>query len=147
MDELVQAVLFYPAIDNHTHPLLSESHKDDFALESVISEAQGPALTEHANHTLASYRATKQLSELLGCEDEWNAIKEKRSSLDYSELCNVCMGRTGIQCFLLDDGLDSEGLCEDVKWHDQFSSSPSKRIVRVEVIAQVCKSGISRGHP
>lgn len=137
MDELVQAVQFYPAIDNHTHPLLAGTHKDDFAFEGLLSEAQGAALTEDAVHTLACYRATRQLSEILECENDWSTVKERRSSLDYQQLCKLCMEKTGIQCFLLDDGLDSEEICEDIRWHDKFTASPSKRIVRVEVVAQV----------
>ncbi|KAH8117636.1 amidohydrolase-domain-containing protein [Phellopilus nigrolimitatus] len=134
--ELYRAAFTFPAIDNHTHPLLSASHKDDFAFEGLISEAQGPALTNDAIRTLACFRATRQLSTLLGCANDWESVKETRSSLDYMELCKLCLQSTSIQCFLLDDGLDSEGLCEDVKWHDQFSSSPSKQIVRIEIVAQ-----------
>lgn len=135
--QLAQAAFSYPAIDNHTHPLLSATHKDDFSVEGIFSEAQGPALTEDAIHTLACYRATKQLSELLDCENDWETLKKRRESMTYEELCKKCLTATGIQCFLLDDGLDNEGLCGNVQWHDQYSCSPSKRIVRVEILAQV----------
>ncbi|THH09993.1 hypothetical protein EW145_g1634 [Phellinidium pouzarii] len=135
-EQLAHAAFTYPAIDNHTHPLLSALHKNDFAFEGLVSEAQGSALTEDAIHTLSCYRATRQLSELYGCADNWEAVKEKRGLLQYPELCKMNMERTGIQCLLLDDGLDDEGICEDINWHDQFSSSPSKRIIRIEIIAQ-----------
>ena len=137
MDKLIQTARSYPIIDNHTHPLLKESHKNDFPIEGMISEAQGTALTEDAIHTLACYRATSQLSELFQCENDWQSVKTSRSSMDYAQLCEKCMGRTGIQCFLFDDGLDNEGLCDNIPWHDKFSSSPSLRILRVEVLAQV----------
>lgn len=137
MDALIQAAHNYPIIDNHTHPLLTESHKNDFPIEGMISEAQGTALTEDAIHTLACYRATRQLSGLFQCENDWESVKTSRSSMAYAQLCELCMGQTGIQCFLLDDGLDNEGLCEDIAWHDKFSSSPSKRVLRVEILAQV----------
>ncbi|EJD06100.1 uncharacterized protein FOMMEDRAFT_78898 [Fomitiporia mediterranea MF3/22] len=134
--ELAHAALSYPAIDNHCHPLLSEAYKDNFDFEGIISEARGTALTEDAVHTLVCYRATRQLAELLTCDRDWDAVKRRRDSMSYEELCKACLQSTGIQCFLLDDGLDANGTCERVDWHDQYSSSPSKRIVRVETLAQ-----------
>ncbi|KAL5511926.1 hypothetical protein ACEPAH_5144 [Sanghuangporus vaninii] len=133
---LAQAAFTYPVIDNHTHPLLSEVHKDDFAFEGILSEAQGSAVTEDAIHTVACYRATRQLSRLLHCENYWEPVKQKRQSLNYEDLCKASLLSTGIQCFLLDDGLDGQGLCESLRWHDRFSTSPSKRIVRIETLAQ-----------
>ncbi|KAL5528962.1 hypothetical protein ACEPAG_4936 [Sanghuangporus baumii] len=133
---LAHAAFTYPAIDNHTHPLLLEVHKDDFAFEGLLSEAQGSAVTEDAIYTVACYRTTRQLSQLLHCENNWESVKQKRQSLNYEDLCNSSFLPTGIQCFLLDDGLDGQGLCESIQWHDQFSSSPSKRIVRIETLAQ-----------
>ncbi|KAL5533400.1 hypothetical protein ACEPAF_5176 [Sanghuangporus sanghuang] len=133
---LAQAAFTYPAIDIHTHPLLSEVHKDDFPFEGLLSEAQGSAVTEDAIHTVACYRATRQLSRLLHCENYWESVKQKRQSLNYEDLCKVSFLSTGIQCFLLDDGLDGQGLCEGLRWHDRFSTSPSKRIVRIETLAQ-----------
>lgn len=113
-DELARSAFAYPAIDNHTHPLLTASHKDDFPFEGLLSEATGDALTEDAIHTLACYRATTQLSKVLQCDDDWEAVKKRRSEMDYEELCQRCMKRTGIQCFLLDDGLDGEKVTESV---------------------------------
>lgn len=43
-----------------------------------------------------------------------------------------------LYCILIDDGLgDAAKLCETLKWHDQFTKAKTKRIVRVEVLAQV----------
>lgn len=136
--ELANVVFGYPAIDNHCHPILSQAHKDDFALEGIYSEAQGPAL-EAAENTLAGYRVTKQLAELFSCEEDWGIVKVKREKLTYDDLCRFSFERTGIQCLLLDDGLDAQDACEDVSWHDRFTTSPSKRIVRLEALAQVRK--------
>lgn len=138
LPKLTHTVYTYPAIDNHTHPLLKEEHRNAFPFEGLISEAQGKALIEDSVHTMACYRATNQLSTLFGCENSWDAVKATRESIDYLELCKKCMSPTFIQCVLLDDGLDGEGkMCEESTWHDQFTSSPSKRIVRIEVVAQV----------
>ena len=74
-NQLAEAAFTYPAIDNHTHPLLLDSHRNKFPFEGLLSEATGEALTEDSIHTLACYRATKQLSELFACENNWQAVK------------------------------------------------------------------------
>jgi len=140
MTNLRQVTFTYPAIDNHCHPLLKESHRDAIRFDSLLSEAQGAALTEDAAHSLAGYRATKQLSELYGGSSDrytWKEIKEHRTGREYDELCRRNFKPANIQCLLIDDGLGgAEETCERYTWHDQFTSSPSKRIVRVEVIAE-----------
>jgi len=141
MADLRKVVFTYPAIDNHCHPLLQESHRNAVQIDGVLSEATGAALTEDAVHTLAGYRATKHLSRLYsGLSDRytWEEIKEHRTGREYEELCRQNFEPAHIQCLLIDDGLRGvEEMCERYTWHDQFTSSPSKRIVRVEVIAEV----------
>jgi hypothetical protein len=124
---------------------LNESNKDRFAFEGLLSEATGDALTEDSVHTLACFRATKQLSQLFGCENDWAAVVEKRKTMDYQTLCDLSMKKTGIQCILLDDGLDSEGVTESYDWHDRFTPAKSKRIVRIEWLAQVFSSDSRHG--
>ncbi|TDL27641.1 hypothetical protein BD410DRAFT_782772 [Rickenella mellea] len=132
---LAETAFTHSIIDNHTHPLLQEKYRNKFPLEGIFSEAQGDALTRDSIHTLACYRATKQLSELLGCEESWEAVKRKRDTMEYLDLCEMFLGPTRIQSVLLDDGLDNE-YSEGIAWHDQFTSSPSKRVVRIEIVAQ-----------
>lgn len=136
--ELHRTVFTYPAIDNHAHPLLKESHRNAFAFEGLLSEATGDALTEDSIHTLACYRAAKQLSKLFGCENDWATVSARRKAMDYEELCDLSMKNTGIQCILLDDGLDSDDISAPFDWHDRFTPAKSKRIVRIEWLAQVC---------
>lgn len=140
--ELANAALTYPAIDNHAHPLLANRNRNAFPLEGIISEANGEALTHDARYTLASYRATAQLSKLFGSkggELTWEALQSRRDEADYVDLCNMCFKPTGIQCILLDDGLGGVAdFAEPYQWHDQFTTSPSKRIVRIETEAEVC---------
>ncbi|KDQ54522.1 hypothetical protein JAAARDRAFT_135303 [Jaapia argillacea MUCL 33604] len=129
----------YPAIDNHAHPLLKAAYRSYVPFEGLISEAQGPALLEDSPHTLACYRATAQLAPVFGLEGEratWEGVKEARDKTDYDELCKMFLKPTGIQCVLFDDLFGDGGIAEGYKWHDQFTKSPSKRIVRVEVLAQ-----------
>ncbi|EGO28556.1 hypothetical protein SERLADRAFT_413409 [Serpula lacrymans var. lacrymans S7.9] len=140
VEELKRVSFTYPAIDNHAHPLLKAIHRSAEPFEGLISEAQGEALIEDSVHTMACYRATSQLADLFeleGDEVSWQKIKETRDNFEYSQLCQICMEPTGIQCILIDDGLGGvTDLAEDYKWHDQFTSSPTKRIVRLEVVAQ-----------
>jgi len=140
MTNLHKVTFTFPAIDNHCHPLLKESHRDAVHFDGVLSEAQGAALAEDGVHTLAGYRATKQLSRLYGGTSDrytWEEIKEHRTGRGYEELCKQNFEPANIQCLLIDDGLGGvEEMGERYTGHDRFTSSPSKRIVRVEVIAE-----------
>jgi hypothetical protein len=140
-DNLAKAAFTFPVIDNHAHPLLKADHRALFPLEGVVSEAQGGALTGHAHTTLASFRAVAQLSELLRLDSEevtWDNIQSARDKISYAELCKMFMKPTSIQCILIDDGLGGVAeYAENYKWHGQFTTSPTKRIVRVETLAEV----------
>lgn len=146
--ELANTALTYPAIDNHAHPLLAEKNRNAFPLEGMVSEASGDALTHDARYSLASYRATAQLSKLFGLKGSeltWDTLKSRRDDTPYVDLCNMCFKPTGIQCILLDDGLGGVAdLAEPYQWHDQFTTSPSKRVVRIETEAEVMSSSVCR---
>lgn len=138
---LHEAVFTQPAIDNHAHPLLRAEKRHFLTFEGLISESKGPTLVEDAPHTLACYRATKQLGCLYGLKESstWEDVKLYRDRLGYRELCSLSFKNSGIKYILMDDGLDpSMALAEDYKWHDQFISGCTKRIVRIEVEAEVC---------
>ncbi|KAH7882160.1 amidohydrolase 2 [Phlebopus sp. FC_14] len=138
--QLAAAAFSYPAIDNHAHPLLKELNRNAVPFEGLNSEATGDALTVDSHYTLACYRSAIQLSKLFGLKGgdaNWESVKKTRAAIDYDELCRICIKPTGIQCILLDDGLGGVAeLAEGYKWHDQFTTSPTKRIVRIEVDAQ-----------
>jgi hypothetical protein len=139
------AAFTQPAIDNHAHPLLRAEMRHKIPFEGVISEAEGKALLEDAPQTLACFRATKQLARLYGLEEDnvtWEYIKGYRATLNYTELCELCFKKSGIECILIDDGLTgTESLAEEYKWHEKFISGKAKKIVRIEVVAEVCKFG------
>lgn len=136
---LCAAALTFPAIDNHAHPLLREQNRNDLPYEGVISEASGEALTRDGPHTLACLRATPQLARLLGLPDSaaWEEVKVKRAEYDYEELCKISFEGTAIDTILIDDDLDDRDVVNDIAWHDQFTRNKSRRIVRVEVLAEV----------
>ncbi|KAF8585597.1 amidohydrolase 2 [Ramaria rubella] len=137
LDLLKKTTAYYPIIDNHTHNLLKAEARNAFPFEALTSEASGEAVVD-ATESMALYRAVIQLAQLFGCEPSFDAVKKARDALNYDELCDKCLKPTGIVAFLLDDMIvdSSEGLCYDYKWHDRFATSPSKRIVRVESVAQ-----------
>jgi len=136
---LRDVVFGYPAIDNHAHPLLKEEHRQGLPFEGVISEAQSDAVKD-AVHSLPGYRATRQLAELYGLDPgaDWEEIKSHRGTLEYDQLCNMNMQKSGIQCLLLDDGLRGvQEMANGLSWHERFTDGSVYRIVRLEAIAEV----------
>ncbi|KAF6750819.1 amidohydrolase-domain-containing protein [Ephemerocybe angulata] len=136
---LQRTVFGLPAIDNHAHPILKEAHRDAFPFEGLVSEAQGTALTDDSIHTVANLRATKELSKLYGLDENttWEQVKEHRKTIPYPQLIETCFQPSKLQCLLLDDGLSGvDELAEPYTAHDPFSTSPTKRIVRIEVVAE-----------
>jgi hypothetical protein len=129
----------YPAIDNHAHPLLAEENRNQLAFEGLTSEAQDPAL-EDAVHTLAHAAARRDLVQLydLPRHASWEDVKRYRATRAYDKLCRLCFNNAKIQCILIDDGLGGvKEMAEGYQWHDRYTASPTRRIVRVEVVAQV----------
>lgn len=137
LEDLRNTIWNYPMIDNHAHPLLLPPYQKTREFESVVSEAHGEALGQSVD-TLAHYRAVKQLAQLYECEEDWEEIKtkrrEKQAAPVYSDTITTCF--EGIQCLLLDDGLDKPNHCLGWEEHGQFTASPSKRLVRIEQAAE-----------
>jgi hypothetical protein len=132
-DRFKHLVYNYPMIDNHAHPILKPEHQNTQPLESICSEAHGTALRSSIN-TLSHIRATNQLASLLGCDNDWETVKRARNEKDYQEWNRECF--QGIQCALLDDGLDNPETTYKVQEHDQLNGNTNKRIVRIEAVAE-----------
>jgi hypothetical protein len=148
-DSLIDVIRDYPAIDNHAHPLLTEENRDRLAFEGLTSEAQGASL-EDAAYTLAHTAARRDLVQLydLPRHASWEDIKKHRTEHTYYELCRLCFRQASIQCVLIDDGLGGvKEMAEDYQRHDRYTLSPTRCIVRVEVIAQVRAPYISYSPP
>ncbi|SRR6266446_135756 len=131
----------YPAIDNHAHPLLTEENRDRLPFEGLTSEAEGAALQDTV-YTLAHTTARGNLTQLydldLAHHVSWEDVKRHRAVLSYDELCRLCFRKAKIQCILIDDGLGGvKEMGGEYQWHDRYTHSPTRRIVRVEVLAQV----------
>jgi hypothetical protein len=137
VDELRALVQSHPLIDNHAHNILSAEHAlnyNKYPLESITSEAHGEALKQ-ARHTIPHHIAVKQLATLFACEPIWEAIKAARDQWvknDYEGFVRKCL--EGTDTLLLDDLL-ADGDIEPYQWHDRFTTSKTKRIVRIETVA------------
>ncbi|KAG6889864.1 hypothetical protein C0992_003760 [Termitomyces sp. T32_za158] len=139
LQELHRVAFTYPAIDNHAHAILCPENRADVPFEGLVSHLEGEALLRDAPHTLACRRATQQLSKLYELSEgsSWEEVKANRAHVDYTDLCKRSFGSSGIQCILLDDGLGVKEVLQDVSWHDQFTQSPTRRIIRIETVAEV----------
>ena len=136
LDALIEAIDNTPLIDNHAHPLLKPEHLPQYSLLAVTSEAHGDA-TQDARQSLSHIRAIRQLADVLGCKAEWAAVVEaveRRRADDRLAWTARCL--TGIETILVDDGLDNIDRVEGYTWHDAFTRSKCKRIVRIEALAQ-----------
>lgn len=133
--EVIRAIRKCPIIDNHAHPLLKPDALTKYPLISITTEAAGDAI--HATHTsLAHIRGVKQLAHVLDCGQTWEAVVaaiEQRRIDDYEDWVSECLD--GIETILVDDGLDALDDVQDYAWHDSFTRSPCKRIVRIETVA------------
>ncbi len=135
LDELARAIRRTPIIDNHAHPLLEAAMAGRRPLMSIATEAHGDAM--HASATaLAHLRAVRQLARVLDCGATWEAVvaavEEKRIEApdDWTGRCLA-----GIKTILVNDGLDNKYEVHDYPWHDAFTRSKCKRIVRIESVA------------
>ncbi|KAK0636167.1 hypothetical protein B0T17DRAFT_587420 [Bombardia bombarda] len=135
VDAVVRAIRRTPIIDQHAHPLLKLDAESKHPLLSITSEASGDAI--HAAITsLPHLRAIRQLATVLKCGYTWEAvvaaIEERRidSPEDWVAQC-----LSGIETILIDDGLDGKEDAQDCDWHDDYTRSKCKRIVRIEKVA------------
>ena len=89
----------YPAIDNHAYPLFKEEHRRSLSFEGAI---------EDVIHSLPGCRAARKLVELYGLDPSANleGVKSHRDTLEFDQLCDMDMQKLGIQCLLLNDGIE-----------------------------------------
>lgn len=138
MEELKQFIRTCPVVDNHAHNLLRPSGlKSHDHFLTITTEANGDALDD-APKSLSHLRAVRQLRTLyeLPRDADWAAICGKRLELlerDADALIKKSL--EGTQTILIDDGLPDEDSVEPVSWHDKYTLSPCKRIVRIETVA------------
>ncbi|KAK3307970.1 uncharacterized protein B0T15DRAFT_549879 [Chaetomium strumarium] len=135
VDAVARAIRSTPIIDHHAHPLLKPEALSKHPLLSITTEANGDAI-HSATTSLPHLRAVRQLASALSCGFTWEsvvaAIEEKRLSCpeDWTAEC-----LSGIETILIDDGLDSQDDANPYAWHDDYTRSRCKRIVRIEKVA------------
>lgn len=137
LDELSRVVRTCPVVDNHAHNLLLPERMRAHDLLTITTEAEGGALADTPK-SLSHLRAARQLRALYGLKPDadWDTISRKRLTLldqDANGLIKRCF--EGTQTVLVDDGLGKPNEMESYHWHDHFTKSPCKRIVRIEAVA------------
>ena len=147
IENLRHVVNSYPIIDNHAHNIIQPALIDTVPVESVTSEAQGRALRD-AFKSLPHLRAARQLRQLYQCPDEanWEELLAQRIEWlrsDPERLNQQCF--QGVHALLIDDGLASPEKVLPYHWHDRYTKAPSKRIVRIETIAERLMESILHG--
>ncbi|CAG8946893.1 unnamed protein product [Penicillium salamii] len=139
LDSLRDFIRSHPLIDSHAHTVLN---KDDvhYNLEAIASAAEGNAVL-NAETSLPSLRAFNQLSEFYGSRcDNWSDVEHNHEKLardDYEGLVRRCVKDT--DTLLLDDHLEFLEDAEAFKpfgWHDRLTTSPTKRILQIEALAE-----------
>lgn len=82
-------------------------------------------------------QAVQQLSKLYGCEPTWESIQRYRIAAGFDKYTDMCFKAAGIECILMDDLLVSTGkVAIPYNWHDKLTTSKTRRIVRVESLAE-----------
>ena len=117
------------------------SNGNDEGLECIVSEAENAAL-RHSTTSLSHLQAVQQLSKLYQCEPSWESIKRYRMQAGFDKFTNQCFQASGIECILMDDLFSSPGKVPIAySWHDKLTTSKTRRIVRIESLAeQVAKT-------
>lgn len=136
-EELRLLIRTHPVIDNHAHNLLRPHGQKIAELLTITSEAEDDAL-EDTPTSLSHLRAARLLRRFydLPADAEWSAIEKKRREAldqDADGLIKRCF--EGTETILFDDGLMHGDSVQPYYWHDKYTRSPCKRIVRIEALA------------
>jgi hypothetical protein len=135
IEAVARAIRTTPIIDHHAHPLLKHDALGERPLLAITTEANGDAI-HSAITSLPHLRAVRQLAGELGCAFTWEAVVaaiEEKRLLCPEDWATDCLWT--IQTILIDDGLDNENDANPYPWHDDFTRSRCKRIVRIEKAA------------
>ncbi|KAF2685609.1 developmental protein-like protein fluG [Lentithecium fluviatile CBS 122367] len=137
-EQLRHVVQSFPIIDNHAHNLILPAYVDTVPFESITSEAQGRALRDTFK-SLPHLRAAHQLRKLYELHDDadWEEVLKQRVEWlrsDPERLAQRCF--QGVHALLIDDGLAGPERVYPYRYHDRYTKAPTKRIVRIEKVAE-----------
>lgn len=146
IDQLRHVANNYPIIDNHAHNLILPKHSSTIPFETITTEAQGRALRDTFK-ALPHLRAARQLRQLYECGEDadWEDILEQRVEWlrsDPERIAHRCF--EGVHALLIDDGLAGPEKVYPYGYHDRYTKAPSKRIVRIETVAERLMEDIIR---
>lgn len=138
LDQLRHVANSFPIIDNHAHNLILPTNANTIPFESITTEAQGRALRDTFK-SLSHLRAAKQLRHLYQCGEDadWGDVLEQRVEWyrsDPAQIVRRCF--EGVHSLLVDDGLSNPDKVYPYNSHDEYLKGPSKRIVRIETVAE-----------
>ncbi|CAA9965847.1 Glutamine synthetase/guanido kinase [Pyrenophora teres f. maculata] len=138
VEQLRHVVNNYPIIDNHAHNLILPTHINTIPFETITTEAQGRALRDTFK-SLSHLRAARQLRQLYECAEgaDWEDILEQRIEWlrsNSERLHERCF--ENVHALLIDDGLAAPEEVIPYEYHDRYTKAPTKRIVRIETVAE-----------
>jgi hypothetical protein len=138
LEQLRHVANHFPIIDGHAHNLILPTHADTIPFESITTEAQGRALRDTFK-SLPHLRAARQLRHLYECgeDSDWEDLLEQRIEwlrTDPERFHKRCF--EGVHALVIDEGLVDERKVYPFDSHDEYFQAPSKRIVRVESVAE-----------
>ncbi|KAL6709580.1 hypothetical protein ACN47E_001515 [Coniothyrium glycines] len=138
VDQLRHVANNYPLIDHHAHNLILPDQATTIPFEIITTEAQGRALRDTFK-SLPHLRAARQLRQLYECSEDadWADILEQRVEWLRSNpdrLHQQCF--EGIHALLIEDGHAGPERVYPYDHHDQYTTAPTKRIVRIETVAE-----------
>lgn len=138
LEQLRHVANNFPIIDSHTHNLILPTDSESIPFESITTEAQGRALRDTFK-SLPHLRAARQLRQLYECGEDadWEDILGQRVEWLRSNpqlLHKRCF--EGVHALLVDDGLADPRKVYPFDSHDEYLQAPSKRIVRIETVAE-----------
>ena len=144
LNDVRKLIQSHPIIDHHAHNLnkINDLRSED--LLALSSEATGQALQD-TRTALPHLRAKKQLCQLLNLptNSKWEDIVSARTAAvetDSQAYIRQCF--SGTQTLLIDDGFDDQDALEPYDWHSNFTTTPCKRIVRIDAGAEAILCGM-----
>lgn len=103
------------AIDQHAHNLLTPSAAAHYPYPAAFTEGYDPEIVNHhARHSLFYKRSLREIAQLLECEPEEEAIRERRTQLGIEKLTQRCFEASKLKAIFLDDGFLADDILPEI---------------------------------
>ncbi|MDX2006934.1 MAG: amidohydrolase family protein [Meiothermus sp.] len=121
-----------PIFDHHAHPIYLERPWREEPLERYFNLSHDPMLLRSfGRDNLYFRRSLRDLAEFYGCEPRLEAVLEARQAPDYLELCRWLFAEANLTHWLVDDGLEGDGLWT-VEACGEHLPPVARRLLRLE---------------